>query len=295
MTRRPSPPAQPTQAAQPSPPSPPAPRRAPAAETYPQRGNTGFEAHMAKREAARETAFFLPHLRPGMRVLDLGCGPGSITLGLAGVVAPGEVVGVDSQAAQVERARALAAERGVANARFETASAYELPFPDESFDAALAHVVLMHLREPVRALAEVRRVLRPGGVVGVRDVDWGASLFAPTTPLLEEWQALRVRVRQHNGGDPYMGRHHRRLLLEAGFTRTEAGASIMCAGSPEATREYAAFLKAQLQGIAVTALAEGWLDQAAVGTLAAGMDAWAERPDAFSAALHCEAVGWVAG
>ena len=72
-----------------------------------------------------------------MRLLDVGCGPGSITLGLAEAVAPGEVVGVDLQPAQVEQARALAAERGVANVRFEVASAYALPFPDAAFDAAL--------------------------------------------------------------------------------------------------------------------------------------------------------------
>src|SRR5688500_16074076 len=135
-----------------------------------------------------------------MRLLDGGCGPGSITLGLAEVVAPGEVVGIDLQRAQVERARALAAERRVGKVRYEAANLYQLPFPDRCFDAAFVHGVLMHLREPVRALEELRRVLRPGGVVGIRDPDWGAGLIAPTTPLLEKWRALFVRVRQHNGG-----------------------------------------------------------------------------------------------
>jgi SAM-dependent methyltransferase len=162
-----------------------------------------------------------------MRLLDVGSGPGSITLGMAEVVAPAEVVGVDLQPAQVERARALATERGVANARFEVASVYELPFPDGSFDAAFAHMVVMHLREPVRALREIRRVPRPGGVVGVRDANWSGDLWAPMTPLLEQFAALRVRVRHHNGGDPYLGRHPRRMLLEAGFARTAATASLM--------------------------------------------------------------------
>ena len=191
-------------------------------ESYPQRANPVFEAEMALRTASQEAAFFLPSLRPGMRVLDLGCGPGSITVGIAEAIAPGEVVGVDLQSEQVEQARALGVARGVMNARFEVADVYRLPFPDGSFDAAFAHVVLMHLREPVRALAEMRRVLRPGGFAGVRDSDWGARLHAPATPLLEKWYALTIRVRQCNGGDPFMGRHHRRLLLEAGFARAEA-------------------------------------------------------------------------
>ncbi len=120
-----------------------------------------------------------------MQLLDVGCGPGAITVGLAGVVAPGEVVGVDFQATQVDQARALAAERGVVNARFEIGDAYQLPFPDGSFDALFAHAVLMHLRDPVRALAEMRRVLRPGGIAGVRDPDLGAVVFTPATSLLE--------------------------------------------------------------------------------------------------------------
>jgi ubiquinone/menaquinone biosynthesis C-methylase UbiE len=214
-------------------------------ESYSQRANPIFEAELAQRTAAKEGAFFLPYLRPGMHLLDLGCGPGSITLGLAEAVAPGEVVGVDLQPSQVAQAEELSAARGVMNVRFEIADVYRLPFPDGSFDAVFAHVVLMHLREPVRALAEMRRVLRPGGIVGVRDCDWGGRIHAPTTPLLEQWFGLTVRIRQRNGGDPFMGRHHRRLLLNAGFARAEASVSVCTAGTPEQTRHCAAFLKAR--------------------------------------------------
>ena len=134
---------------------------------YIERDNRSFEAQLEERTASVDAAFLLPHLRSGMRVLDVGCGPGTITLGLAQSVAPGEVVGVDLQESMVERARALAAERGIANVRFDLADAYELPFPDRSFDAALEHRVLMHLADPIRGLREVRRVLRPGGVLGL--------------------------------------------------------------------------------------------------------------------------------
>src|SRR5207302_57957 len=102
-------------------------------EAYTQRDNPAFDAAMTARTAAREAAFFLPHLRSGMRLLDIGCGPGSITLGLAEVVAPGEVVGIDLRPEAVEQSRAAAAQRGIANVRFEVGSAYDLPFPDGSF------------------------------------------------------------------------------------------------------------------------------------------------------------------
>jgi len=262
-------------------------------EVYSQRANAAFEAELAARTAARDAAFLLPRLRPGMRVLDVGCGPGSITLGLAEAVSPGEVVGVDIQPAQVGQARTLAASREVRNVRFEAASIYALPFPDRCFDAAFANGVVMHLAEPVRALAELRRVLRRGGIAGVRDPDFGASLYAPMTALLERLLALRVQVRRHNGGDPFRPRHYRRLLLEAGFARAEAGASVEAAGCAATTGRHAAFLKAMLQGFAPTLRAQGWLDQAAIDAMAAEIDAWARRPDAFYATTWCEALGWL--
>jgi SAM-dependent methyltransferase len=262
-------------------------------EVYSQQANPAFEAALALRTAAREAAFFVPHLRPGMHLLDVGCGPGSITVGLAQLVAPGQVVGIDVQPSQIEQARARALAHGIANVRFEVADLYHPPFGDGAFDAAFAHGVLMHLREPVRALQGLRRVLRPGAVVGLRDPDFGAMLYSPMTPLLQQWLQVRVRVRQHNGGDPFLARHHRRLLLQAGFVAAEASASVDSAGSPAELARHGAFLKAQWAGVARTALAQGWLDQSAVRATAAEIDAWMNRPDAFAASLWCQATGRV--
>jgi ubiquinone/menaquinone biosynthesis C-methylase UbiE len=265
----------------------------PVAEVYSQRANPAFEAELARRTAARDAAFLLPWLRPGMRLLDVGCGPGSITLGLAEAVAPGQVVGIDIQPAQVERARAAASARGTARVSFEVGSVYALPFPERSFDAVFANGVVMHLGEPVRALAELRRVLRQGGIAGVRDPDLGATLYAPPTRSFEQLLWVRMQVRRHNGSDPFLGRHYRRLLLEAGFERAEAGASVESAGSPETTRRHAGFLKAMLGGLAPTALSQGWMDQESIAAIASEIDAWAQRPDAFHATTWCEAIGWV--
>jgi SAM-dependent methyltransferase len=246
---------------------------------------------MARRTAAKEAAFLLPYLRPGMRVLDVGCGPGSITLGLAEVVAPGEAIGVDFQPLQVAQAQALSDTRGLTNTRFEVADAYQLPFPDCYFDVVFAHTLLWHLREPVRALTEMRRVLRRGGIVGVRDIDWGGRIHAPLTPVLEQWYEMTVRVRRRNGGNPFMARYQRQLLLDAGFARSEASASVWSAGKPEETRQCSSFLKAQLQGFSKAVLTEGWMDEAALRTVVAEIDAWAERPDALYVEMMCEAVG----
>ncbi len=262
-------------------------------ELYIQQGSATWETELAKRLASQAAAFFLPYLRTGMRVLDVGCGPGSITLGLAEAVAPGEVIGIDAQPTLVEQARTLATQRGVTNVRFEAGNVYELPFADGSFDAAFANSLLQHLREPGRALIELRRVLRPGGIAAVRDRDLGGRLIAPETPLLKQWLHLLDRVYEHNGANFYIGRHHRRLLLEAGFVRAEAGASIPTEGSLEETRQFAVSLKARIPGNARTALAEGWIDQATVDAIAADIDAWAERQDAFHAEPYCQAIGWV--
>jgi len=197
-------------------PCPPCSTSGPTDEVYTQRDCAAFEGFMAARTASQEAAFFLPHLRSGMRVLDAGCGPGSITVGLAQVVYPGEVIGVDLQAAQVEEARALAAERGIGNVRFETADLYGLPFPDRAFDAVFSHGVVMHLREPLRAIAEMRRVLKQGGFVGLRDPYVAAGFVSPATPLIEQFRALLMRVREHNGSHPLIGAQYRVQLREAG-------------------------------------------------------------------------------
>jgi len=264
-----------------------------AGAVYSHQENPAFEAWMARRTAASAAAFFLPHLRPHMQLLDLGCGPGTITQGLAEAVAPGCVVGIDFQSSQVGKAQTLARERGIANMCCAEGDANHLPFASQSFDAVFAHGVLMHMSKPLDVLKELRRVLRPGGFAGVRDPDLGVGVLTPQTSLSERARELRIRVRQHNGSDPFVPRDYRRLLLEAGFQRAVATASLECAGSPEETRSAAAWMVDQHRDLSRTALAEGWVTQAEVDAIAAELEAWGERPDGFSATLWCEAIGWV--
>jgi ubiquinone/menaquinone biosynthesis C-methylase UbiE len=255
---------------------------------------------LARRTAEVSAAFLLPHLRPGMRILDCGCGGGTITLGLAEAVAPGEAVGLDFQPAQVAGARALAAERGVANVRFVTGSVYELPFPDASFDAAYANTLFMHLAEPSRALAEMRRVLRPGGVIALADDDHDSFIWEPRIPLMTAWHHLVMRVIEHHGGDLRRSRHHRRLLQQGGFARPVAGATLGGGGvwgTPEETRLIAAWAAEQLRqpGFVQLVTEQGWADQSALDAIAAAVLAWGDQPDALLAVMALTALGWVDG
>ena len=121
------------------------------------------------RTAENSAGYLLPFLEPGMRLLDVGCGPGTVTLDLAARVAPGETVAVDRDAGVLTEARSLLDSREISGVEFRTGDVYALAFEDESFDVVHAHQLLRHLTDPVAALAEMRRVLRAGGVLAVRD------------------------------------------------------------------------------------------------------------------------------
>jgi SAM-dependent methyltransferase len=162
------------------------------------------------RSAAVSAGFLLPMLRPEMRLLDVGCGAGAITAGLVAGVA--EVVGIDASAAELERARGR-----VPAGTFVQADAEALPFEDASFDAALAHALLEHLPDPAAALAELRRVLRPGGVLGVASSDWSGAVVEPRTPDVEAALAGHGELRRKAGGDPHLGSRLDRLVRDAGF------------------------------------------------------------------------------
>src|SRR5262245_3152668 len=108
----------------------------------PYRADDEWSRAVFARRTGRVAAFLAPHLRAGMRLLDCGCGPGSITVDLAQAVAPGEVIGIDLRGDALAQGRALARERKIANVTFQTASVYQLPYPDSSFDAAFACPVL---------------------------------------------------------------------------------------------------------------------------------------------------------
>lgn len=137
------------------------------------------------RTAANSAAYLLPHLAAGQRLLDLGCGPGTITVDLAARIDPGRVVALELTDAALDLARAEAARVGCTNIEFATGDAHRLPFADGSFDIVHAHQVLQHLQDPVQAIREMVRVCRPGGLVAVRDGDYGGFVWHPRSERLD--------------------------------------------------------------------------------------------------------------
>jgi SAM-dependent methyltransferase len=229
-----------------------------------------------------------------MHLLDCGCGAGATTVELATIVAPGRVVGIDLDPGQIQLARALAAERRVTNVRFEPGDVDALPLPDGTFDAVFAHAVLQHLRDPLRALREMHRALKPGGIIGVRDDDWGGFIQEPFTSQLELGLSLFLRAWAASGGHPFFGRRHRALLREAGFIRCQGSSSTEWYASPEATRFWADVVAAQARNPAFARVVfeQGWTDPAMLEAIVAEYRAWSERDDAFVSRTFCEAVGW---
>ena len=248
--------------------------------------------YLQSRGAAREAAFFLPYVRQGMTLLDCGCGPGSITLGLAEALAPGEVVGIDRDATRTGIAEQTVARLGIANVRFQTADVLELPFPDARFDAVFAHAVLQHVTEPLRALAEMHRVLKPGGVIGLRDDDRGGLVIAPQAPDVVRLIELLTMVEELNGGDPRVGRRYRELLRTSGFEEVAISASCEYDADAAATRRRASLaVHAAREFVGPVAIEQGWSTSEEMERLVSACASWGESPDAFSAVIWCEAVG----
>src|SRR6516162_6179935 len=250
------------------------------------------------RRTGVAAAFLAPQLHAGMQLIDCGCGPGSITVDLARAVAPGEAIGIDIRADALTHARTLARERGIANVAFQAASVYQLPYADGSFDAAFACAVLQHLAAPLAALRELRRVLKPGGVIGVADGSSTISFRYPTNPFLQAWDKLRGLEREHNTGRPYEALALRALLREAGFVRTQASGTLTTetgppAGSLEETRRVAQNHVIRLRGVlGKLAVAQGWATRDELAQMVDALIAWGEASDAFYARPAFTAIGW---
>ena len=244
------------------------------------------------RTAENSAGYLLPRLTSGMTLLDVGCGPGTITADLAAVVAPGRVTALETTEEALGLARAEIARRGTGTVDFATGDVHALDFPDDSFDVVHAHQVLQHVGDPVRALREMRRVARPGGVVAVRDSDYAAFTWFPRLPGLDEWLALYQRVARGNGGEPDAGRRLLSWAHAAGFTEVTATSSTWCFADDTDRAWWGGMWAERVleSEMARTAVASGAATRADLERISATWREWAADPDGWLSILHGELI-----
>ena len=221
----------------------------------------------------------------------MGCGPGTITLGLARRA--GRVAGLDASEAMVEQARELAATSEVSNVTFEVGSAYELPYANESFDVVYAHQVMQHLGDPVRALREARRVLRPGGLVAVRDSDYQTMVHAPVEPAIEHWRRLYHEVVAANGGEADAGRFLPGWVRAAGFVDPVVTTSTTTYADAEGREFWGGMWAVRVtdSDFAQQAVSGGFAIRSDLVAISAAFRRWADSPSGFWAYMCGEVVG----
>lgn len=237
------------------------------------------------RTIANSAAYLEPELTQGRSLLDVGCGPGTITVEFAERLAPGRVVGLDAAAEAIEAASALGS-----SAEFVVGDAYALPFGDSTFDIVHAHQTVQHLGDPVAALREMRRVVRPGGVVAVRDVDYAGVIWYPMIPALDDWLVLYERVHRGNGGEPDAGRRLKAWAQQAGFAEIVTSASIW-SFSDVADRQWWGGMwedRVLESRFAVDAVELGHATRPELERISAGWRAWADDESAWLAMPHGE-------
>lgn len=245
------------------------------------------------RDADKEAAFFLPYLTPGMALLDAGCGPGSITYGLAMHVAPGAVIGVDADESRIDAASRLANEANIGNVSFQVADVTDLPFEDGQFDAVFANGLVEHLPFSGDGISEMMRVLKPGGIVGLRSPDWGEALLHPDGEGLRDAIALRNRWQRSHGGHPEAGRLLRGHLISAGFDEVIAGSSADSHGTDEGAAEGVRYMHSILNDpeLEETARENGWADASDLEQMRQAWTDWSETQGAFASFFWCHATG----
>lgn len=187
--------------------------------------------HHEWRTAENSAAHLVPHLEraakqnPHLKLLDVGAGSGTISASLAKYVPHGQVTATDISQDILDRAAEFAMSAGVTNIGFQTASVYELPFDDASFDIAHAHQVLCHLDDPTRAMKEMVRVVKPGGIVALRESDMQMWCFWPELRGLTQFHDMTVKLLLANGGQDKGGRQLVSWAIKAGIPRESIDAS----------------------------------------------------------------------
>ena len=227
-------------------------------------GNKAFLDYLRRYRTAEVCGKFFRHcIKDNSDILDCGCGPGSVTLGLAEWASSGKTIGIDLNGDQFEIARASAEEKGISNIEFQKASIYELPFEDNQFDLVFSQAVFVHIPDHKKAMSEIHRVLKPGGYVALRDIINSLILISPSDPLVEKLRVLFRKGMTASGGDPDIGLSLGQLLLDNHFDELEVSVEWEHSPNHEFRTEYFAnhvdvFDKGEFGDLAVK---EGWVTE----------------------------------
>jgi len=244
----------------------------------------------ATRTIANSAAYLAPLLTPGQSLLDVGCGPGSITVEFAELLGESsEVLAFDLSSEVIDQARA--AYPGT-SARFETMDLYNLAVDDNHFDVAHAHQVLQHVSDPIAALREMKRVVKPGGVVAVRDADYAAMHWSPASPLLDRWQELYRAVAYANDAEPDAARHLVAWAREAGFTDVTPSVSTWLFTAPEGAAWWGGTWAQRIvsSSLADRAVELGLSSRDELSELSTAWSQWAGDPAAWFVVVHGELI-----
>jgi SAM-dependent methyltransferase len=246
------------------------------------------------RTVENSAAYLIPELKPGLDVLDVGCGPGTITVDLARRVAPGRVTGIDRADGVVRQAAAFAAEQGAA-VTFEAGDVYALKYADATFDVVHAHQVLQHLSDPVAALREMRRVTRTGGLVAIRDGDYSSFGWAPRDTRLDRWLELYRDVARRNGGEPDAGRFLKGWVLAAGFRDLRVFSSTWTYADAESCAWWGSLWadRCEFSAFGDQAVEYGLATREEIVDIASAWRAWAAEPAACFIVPHGEVLARV--
>ena len=255
----------------------------------------GWSAQHGTRNAGTHARFFLERLEPGMHVLDCGCGPGSITIGIAEAVAPGRVVGVDLSPSRVEEASALARQAGLDNVEFYVGDIYQLQFGDNSFDAAYEHAVFQHLNDPGRAAEEVLRVLKPSGFFGASDrIRTATIVFGDGMDDVKTHSDIGIEeAATTRGSDLDRGMRLHTILKQAGFVDVAMSAAYEVWTGEQLSQAMRSWAD-QISDPSWLAWMQqaGHGDQQTINQQLHSFRSFANDPDAYIAATNGEALGW---
>lgn len=242
------------------------------------------------RTAENSAGYLLPLLRPALSVLDVGSGPGTITVDLAKRVAPGRVTAIETSEATAALTSAEADHRNCTNVDVVVGDVHALQFAADSFDVVHAHQVLQHVADPVAALREMIRVCRPGGVVAARDGDYAGFTWYPANPGLDRWRELYSAAARANGGEPDAGRQLLGWAHAAGAQTVSASSSTWTYADPQARQEWGAMWADRItsSAIAEQLRSSGLGNHDELQAVATAWRDWADHPDGWLSVLHGE-------